>query len=319
MKYSIIIFLLCASSVAKLRADSGFVMEGHKGPGEGKHIVFLAADWEYRSEECLPMLARILAERFGFKCTVLFPINAAGEIDPSVNDNVPGLDVLDSADLLVMLTMGLKLPDEQWEHVAQYANSAKPVVALRCSLLAGNFDLNPQTKGFAAQVLGANFGGHYGAHKIESQRRLVDGSNREHPILRGVRDVWGTTDLYLIKNFAPDAKVLLHGMGLTGLRSDDPPKRDLALMPLAWVREIPTVNGGSRRVFYTSMGCGTDFFSEDLRRLVLNGCLWSLNLEAAMGPMTDASIIGHYESPPFGKDLFRKGRKPLASQPAKKP
>lgn len=310
-------FLLGAlACLGVARAQTGAVFAGRDGPGHGKHIVFLAADWEYRSEECLPQLARILAERFGFKCTVLFPLNGRGEIDPAVNDNVLGMEALETADLLVMLTMGLKLPDAQWLHFAKYADSAKPVVALRCSLLASNFDFHPRTRGFATRVLGATFGGHYGAHKIESQRGLVDGVNRAHPVLRGVRDVWGTTDLYLIRNLAPDAQVLLHGMGLTGLQANDPPKLDLSLMPLAWVREIPVPGGDARRVFYTSMGSGTDFFSDDLRRLVLNGCLWALRLDAEIGPMTDASLIGHYESPPFGRDLFRKGRKPVPSPQA---
>ncbi|MCB1077694.1 MAG: hypothetical protein KDM64_07705, partial [Verrucomicrobiae bacterium] len=47
------------------------VFEGTDGPGKGKHIVFLAGDHEYRSEETLPALARLLAKHHGFKCTVL--------------------------------------------------------------------------------------------------------------------------------------------------------------------------------------------------------------------------------------------------------
>src|SRR5713226_2730013 len=79
------------------------VFEDGKGPGEGKHIVFLSGDEEYRSEEGLPMLAKILAVRHGFKCTVLFPISAAeGTIDPVIQTNIPGMEALDSADLCVM-------------------------------------------------------------------------------------------------------------------------------------------------------------------------------------------------------------------------
>src|ERR1039457_2409699 len=85
------------------RAADGVVYEGQQGPGKGKQIVFLAGDEEYRSEEALPMLAKILAVRHGFKCTVLFPINPAdGTIDPLTLTNMPGLAALDSADLCVM-------------------------------------------------------------------------------------------------------------------------------------------------------------------------------------------------------------------------
>ena len=45
------------------------------GPGQGRHIVLLAGDEEYRSEEGLPMLAKILSQRHGFKCTVLFSVD----------------------------------------------------------------------------------------------------------------------------------------------------------------------------------------------------------------------------------------------------
>ena len=46
------------------------------------------------------MLAKILAVRHGFKCTVLFAINPAdGTIDPLTLTNMPGMEALDSADL----------------------------------------------------------------------------------------------------------------------------------------------------------------------------------------------------------------------------
>src|SRR5437899_12968340 len=68
------------------------VFEGGKGPGNGKHIVFLSGDEEYRSEEGLPMLAKILAVRHGFKCTALFSMNPIdGTIDRVVPTNTHGM------------------------------------------------------------------------------------------------------------------------------------------------------------------------------------------------------------------------------------
>ncbi len=46
---------------------AGITFEGKSGPGKGKHIVLVSGDEEYRSEEGLPQLAKILAERHGFK------------------------------------------------------------------------------------------------------------------------------------------------------------------------------------------------------------------------------------------------------------
>src|SRR5688572_22384356 len=78
-------------------------LDGGDGPGEGKHLVFLTGDEEYRSEEGLPMLAKILSRRHGFKCTVLFALDAEGTIDPENNKSLPGAEALDSADAIVML------------------------------------------------------------------------------------------------------------------------------------------------------------------------------------------------------------------------
>ena len=61
------------------------VYEGGDGPGKGKHVVLVSGDDEYRSEELLPQLGKILAKRHGFKCTVLFAIDpATGTINPKI-------------------------------------------------------------------------------------------------------------------------------------------------------------------------------------------------------------------------------------------
>ena len=105
-----------------------------KGPGKGKHIVFISGDEEYRSEEGLPMLAKILSQRHGFKCTVLFPINPDdGTIDPNNQTNVVGLKALASADLVVMLLRFREFPDDQMKYFVDYFNAGKPIIALRTS------------------------------------------------------------------------------------------------------------------------------------------------------------------------------------------
>jgi hypothetical protein len=91
---------------------------------EGKNIVLVAGDQEYRSEESIPALARILETRHGFNCTVLYSINRqTGAIDPSTTDNIPGLDALRKADLMIIFTRFLELPDEQMKEIIDYTNS----------------------------------------------------------------------------------------------------------------------------------------------------------------------------------------------------
>src|SRR5215471_10337072 len=98
-------------------AQPGLTYAPKEGPGRGKHIVFLSGDEEYRSEEALPMLARILAVRHGFNCTVLFAVNPVDHtIAPTVVTNIPGLEALDSADLCFMFLRFRDLPDEQMKH-----------------------------------------------------------------------------------------------------------------------------------------------------------------------------------------------------------
>src|SRR5512143_912000 len=113
-------------------ASDTVVYEGKAGPGLGKHIIFLAGDEEYRSEEGLPMLAKILAVRHGFKCTVVFTLNPAdGTIDPLNQTNMPGVTALDSADLCILGLRFRELPDSQMEHFVDYVNASKPIIALR--------------------------------------------------------------------------------------------------------------------------------------------------------------------------------------------
>src|SRR6187551_68492 len=96
------------------------VYEGGRGPGSGKHIVLLAGDHEYRSEESLPALARILAKHYGFKCSVFFTTNPqTGFIDPD-SSNISGLEALKTADLLVVFLRFKDFPDAQMQHIVDY-------------------------------------------------------------------------------------------------------------------------------------------------------------------------------------------------------
>ena len=97
-------------------ADEWVEYKGHDGPGSGKRIVLVSGDEEYRSEEALPQLAKILSSEHGFDCTVLFAINPkSGIIDPNTPQNIPGLDALKNADLMIIFTRRRNLPDDQMQ------------------------------------------------------------------------------------------------------------------------------------------------------------------------------------------------------------
>src|SRR5712691_761162 len=170
--------------------------KGKDGPGKGKHIVFVSGDEEYRSEEGLPQLAKILSVRHGFKCTVLFSVNPkTGEIDPNTKNNEPGIAALDSADLCVMLLRFREWPDEQMKHFVDYYLAGKPFIALRTSTHAFDYGGNSESPyktfhwqskvwpaGFGKQVLGETWVSHWGNHKKEATRGVIEAAARNHPM-----------------------------------------------------------------------------------------------------------------------------------------
>ena len=124
-------WFITASALLGLSSISGaengsITYEPGQGPGGGKHIVFVCGEWEYRCEESLPMMAKILAERHGFKCTVLFSINPRdGTVDPSIKTNIPDMKLLKTADMMVVFAMDLELPDEQMKHFVAFLETEK--------------------------------------------------------------------------------------------------------------------------------------------------------------------------------------------------
>ncbi len=325
--FGAVIGLLPCALAGWAQAADWVVYEGQKGPGHAKHIVFLSGDEEYRSEESLPMLAKILAVRHGFKCTVLFAINPAdGTIDPLTLTNIPGMQALDSADLCVMSLRFRELPDEQMQHFVDYLNSGKPVIALRTSTHAFMYERNKQSPfarwdwrnkdwpgGFGQQVLGETWVSHHGDHGKESTHGVINESFKEHPILRGVKDLWCPTDVYTVSHLPPDATALVWGQVLSGMKRTDPAvegAKNNPMMPLAWLRNYSGERGKTSKIFATTMGAAVDLENEGLRRLLVNACYWAVGLEGKIPAKADVDYVGEYRPSWFGFGKFKKGVKP---------
>lgn len=312
------------TTVQDATARPWVVYEGASGPGEGKHVVFVTGDEEYRSEEAMPMLARILAERHGFTCTVLFAIDPeTGLINPDVQTNIPGLERLEEADLMVLFTRFRELPDEQMKHLIDYTNSGKPIVGLRTSTHAFNYtrdttgayarydyrSSDPEG-GYGRAVFGETWINHHGDHGTESTRGLINGLHAEHPVLRGVGDIWGPTDVYGVRPLVGDPDVLVFGQVLRGMEPASPPNFDKSIMPIAWTKEYTGETGNAARVFATTMGASVDLESEDLRRLLVNAVYWGLEMEEEIPERADVAIVGDYDPTFFGFGDYQKGLKP---------
>src|SRR3954465_6504594 len=225
-----ILLLACLLlSTAFAADDDRLTLPGKPGPGKGKRIVLVSGDEEYRSEQALPQLARILAERHGFDCVVLFAIDPKdGTINPNYSSNIPGLEALDKADLLVLFTRFRDLPDAQMKHFVDYGESGGPFVALRTATHA--FDLKSSATyrrwswnskewdgGFGRQILGETWISHHGDHGKQSTRGLIARGESSHPIVRGIDDgdIWGPTDVYGVRLPLPgDSRPLVLGQVL---------------------------------------------------------------------------------------------------------
>jgi type 1 glutamine amidotransferase len=298
------------------------VYDGQEGPGRGKHIVLLAGDEEYRSEEGLPMLGKILSQRHGFRCTVLFSINPTnGTIDPLNQTNVPGMAQLNGADLVICQFRFRELPDAEMKHFVEYLQAGKPIIAIRTATHSFQYSRNKQSPyanwdwrnkewpgGFGQQVLGDTWVSHHGVHGKESARGLLDGTQAKHPVLRGVKDIWGPTDVYGIIRLKPSDTVLVHGLTLRGMKPEDPPNYEKSLMPLVWIRDYTWDNGKTTRALTSTIGAAVDLQSEDLRRLFVNACYWLTGLEAPA--KADVNYVGEFNPSYFGFGTFKKGVKP---------
>jgi len=198
--------------------------EGTGTSAPKKKILLVSGDEEYRSEEALPQLASILANHHGFDCTVLFSQDPEkpGIIDPNYSFNIPGLEKLAEADLMILFTRFRALPDEQMQHFENYLQAGKPLIAIRTATHAFFFkDTTHQWQhygfnykgekeewqlGFGKLVLGETWYTHHGHHKHQSTRGIIAPDATNHPITNGIENgaIWGPTDVYGIRMPLPD-------------------------------------------------------------------------------------------------------------------
>jgi hypothetical protein len=303
--------------------DQWITYEGKDGPGKGKRVVLLAGDEEYRSEEGLPMLAKLLSQRHGFTATVLFSINKqTGEIDPNTSDNEPGIEALDKADLVITSLRFRRWPDEQFKHFADYVKAGKPLIGLRTSTHAfsgikGEF---ASFNAFGKKVYGEGWVSHWGRHKSEATRGVIEPGAKEDPLFRGVSDIFGDTDVY--EAYPPaDAKILVRGVVLKGMKPSDEPadykkkratdKQEQGIndpaMAVLWTRVNDNEFGKGNKVLCTTMGSATDLQNEGLRRLIVNTAYSFTGLEVPA--KASVEYVDPYKPLFYGFNGFRKGLK----------
>jgi len=310
--------LLAAAALPTL-AGSWVTYEPKAGTSNGKTVVLLSGDEEYRSEESLPQMGKILSQKHGFKCIVLFSQDNDGTINPNNQTNIPGMHLLGQADLVVNQFRFRELPDADMEHFVRYLDSGKPMMVVRTATHAFNYERNKQSPfaGYSWTAKGGGFGGktvgetwtyHHGHHGKEATRGVVDGRSAKHPILNGVFDVFGPSDVYGVNaDFPKDATILMHGQVLTGMQPNDPPNLYKPAMPLVWLRDHTGASGHSSKILCTTIGAASDLRSDDLRRLFVNAAYSLTGLEVPK--KADVAPVGTFEPTMFGFNTFIKGVK----------
>jgi type 1 glutamine amidotransferase len=315
-------FLVFLATPAAAQNPHLIVYQGDKGPGHGKHIVFLAGDQEYRSEESLPALARILAKHYGFTCSVFFTTDPrTGFIEPG-SSHIVGLEALKTADLLVIFLRFQDFPDAEMQHIADYLARGGPVVGFRTATHAFQIK-RPDAKflkydwqtgdaypgGFGRQILGETWVSHYGTNHKMSSRLLLAPDRLRHPILRGVKDIWVQSGGYTAHPIEGSV-VLARGQILDGMTPDSPPAAGKEQMPVAWYRTYTSESGKIGRVFTTTHGASEDLLNDGFRRMSVNACLWAAGLETRIDASSDITLVGPYHPSTFAFGGFVKGVKP---------
>lgn len=249
-----------------------FVFSLHAQKSKKPYVVFVTGDHEYGSELTMPLIAAELEKNYGMRTRVLtsYP-------DHESEKNIPGLEALDSADLVVFYLRWRLLPADQLAHIEKYLNSGKPVVGFRTTTHSFHYpagDPLEKWNAFAEQAFGAppGWGGkakhtHYG-HESSTDVTVIPAAAK-NPILKGVAPSFHVRSwLYRVLPDYPEktATWLLMGKSVN-------PDKEAIENPVAWTWK--TAAGG--RSFMTTMGHPEDFQVESFQRLVFNGICWALN------------------------------------------
>lgn len=292
-------------------------IKGESGPGAGQHIVFVTGEEFYRSEEGMPMFAKILSKRHGFDCTVLFAIDPkTGAINPNQVHSIPGIEKIADADLLVLFARFRELPDSSMKYIADHINAGKPVMGfknathpfrypkgIKSQFVDWDFKSKKWPGGFGQQIFGDTWVSHHGKFQKEATLAKVNLKHANHPVLKGVsKTLFIKTDVNGVNKLTEDDTVLYHGHVLPGLNRDDAPVtdgRNDSPMATAWFKTYTSPNGKKGRSFFFIGGASQDFLEEDVRRLIVNAVYSLTGLEQKIPEKSNVDFVGEFKPTAF--------------------
>jgi type 1 glutamine amidotransferase len=217
--------------------------------GEPLKVCLVSGSAEYKSDESLAAFDDYLRTNYNVVCTRAFGKDKGNDL--------PGLEALDSAEVMVLYTRRLTLPAEQMRRVRKFIDGGRPLVGIRTASHAFQ-NWEPDVKAIDSEVLGGSYGGHYD----KDEPATLKFEQPEHPILKGIAPFTTMGKLYKNPQLAPDVVLLVRAS--TATHSE----------PVAWARSR------RGRVFYTSLGVPEDFATEPFRRMLAQGVFWAADRPA---------------------------------------
>jgi len=226
---SLVFMLLCAPPAAANDA-----LKVHMISGSG----------EYKSESSLKLYQQRLEEKFDAEVTASWVGDGATDL--------PNIDEIADADLLIVFARRMKLPEKQMAKVRSHWEQGKPVIGIRTASHAFSREEN---ESFDKKVLGNHYTGHHGGEDVIVS--VASDEVKDHPVLEGVGEIV-SRKLYKAGDLADSTTLLQIGT-----------IKEETTHAVTLVNEY---NGG--RVFYTSLGVPSDFESKEFLTMLDNAVEW---------------------------------------------
>jgi putative membrane-bound dehydrogenase-like protein len=227
---------------AYLQSDPPNAKQQAKKENKMLNVCLISGAVEYDSDKSLAAFQEYLEKNYNVKCSRAFR---------KADDDLPGLENLDTCDVILLFARRLTIKGEQLERIKKYCTSGKPIVAVRTASHAFQNWL-----ALDKEVFGGDYQNHY-SDKLRTKVKIAEKA-KDHPILAGFKQFESAGSLYKNPHVAKDVEVLL--MGDNGEHTE----------PIAWTRNY---KGG--RIFYTSLGHQKDFEDENFKRMLVNALFWT--------------------------------------------
>ncbi len=211
-------------------------------------VLFIAAEDAYKSRTWIPEFA---VNQLGKKYQVQFGFSSEARFG-----SLPGLSMLDEADLVVLSLRRRGIPSEEMKNLKEYVNKRKPLLAIRTAThgFAPNAKLPmgyEEWKDFDKEVLGCHYQGHEVANSL-TQILPVNDSFKNINLDR-IKNERLASHLYKVNPLSKDTKVLLEGKSVPGDKVE----------PLIWLRENNKV-----RVACFTLGHFDEMKHEEIQQLL---------------------------------------------------